>query len=268
MKPGEGRSTWKAWLVALLLTGCATNRASVEKHLMADRAGARNDGVSEQYVVGCPDVLEVQIPQRPELSGQFAVQVDGRIDLGDYGRPRVEGQPLTDIARLLAAETGSEPEEVKVRVADFRSQHLVLFGQVIGWQRTVPYEGQETVLELLQRVGGITPGAEPGDVYVVRPHLGERQRPEVFHVDLQAIVMRHDEQTNLRLLPYDQIHVGETRQARMERLLPPWLRSVYQELWGTRPRPTDMRRDPERSRWVSGPHVGTAEVEEAPARAE
>ena len=45
------------------------------------------------------------------------------------------------------------------------------------------------MLDLLQRVGGIAPGAAPQDVYVVRSHLGEG-RPEVFHVDLDAIVLR------------------------------------------------------------------------------
>ena len=43
-------------------------------------------------------------------------------------------------------------------------------------------------------------------------------------------------QTNLRLQPFDQIHVGETRQARVERCIPPWLRPVYQALMDTQPK--------------------------------
>src|SRR5262249_41452913 len=119
MKPGERWSTWRAGLLLALLLGAgsgwATDRAHVPKNLMADQATTqRNEGVSEHYQAACPDVLEVKIPGRPELSRRYTVQVDGRIDLGDYGRLRVEGQPLQEIARLLAAETGSEPEQIEV----------------------------------------------------------------------------------------------------------------------------------------------------------
>jgi hypothetical protein len=87
----------------------------------------------------------------------------------------------------------------------------------------------------LRRVGGIAPGAEPNDVYVVRAHVADSQRPEVFHVDLKAILLRHDDKTNVRLLPFDQIYVGESRQAQIDRWVPPWLRPVYEALWGIRP---------------------------------
>jgi protein involved in polysaccharide export with SLBB domain len=263
MKPGKGWSTWRA-LALLVLAGCATERLSIEKNLMAERNSVeRNAGVSEHYLVACPDVLEVRLPHRPELSGKYTVNAEGRIDLGDYGQMRVDGRTLLEIAGLLATETGGRADQIEVRVAAFRSQYLLLFGEVIGSQRSVPYEGQETVLDLLQRVGGITPGAEPADVYVVRPHLGTSQRPEVFHVDLEAIVLHHDDQTNLRLLPFDQIYVGMTRQAELERLFPPWLRPLYQTFWDTRPRPRqpDTSKAPLRSRWIAGPRVGTAEFE-------
>ena len=205
---------------------------------MADKfTTTRNEGVVEHYLISCPDVIEFAVAGRPHFSGKFTVGLDGRINLGEYGKPRVEGHTIPDLTQLIAELTGTRPEDVRIRVADFNSQHLFLFGQVIGWQRTVPYRGQETVVDLLQRVGGITQGAAPEDVHVVRPHLGDGQRPEVFHVDLAAIVMKHDFRTNLRLLPSDQVYVGETRQARIEKCIPPWFRPLYQTLWGTRPHP-------------------------------
>ncbi len=203
---------------------------------MADQfSSQRQEGVAERYLVRCPDVLDLEVAGRPELTGRRPVGLDGRIDLGSYGRPRVEGKALPQIVLLLAEETGRRPEDLRVRVADYQSQHIYLFGQVIGWQRAVPYQGQETVLAVLQRVGGITPGAAPDDVYVVRPHIQAGKRPEVFHVDLAAIVVKHDPRTNIRLQPDDQIYVGETRQARIEKCIPPWLRPVYQALWDTQP---------------------------------
>jgi protein involved in polysaccharide export with SLBB domain len=220
----------------LCLAGCASGRQHVDQDLMAKKGTAGlNEGVAEHYTVGCPDVLEVRLPGRPDLGGRYTVGPDGRIELPALDRPRVEGHTLPEIARLLADQAGLTLDQVRVRVADYQSQEVYLFGQVRGLPRAVPYRGQETVLDLLQRIGGITPGAAPDEVYVIRTRVAEGQRPEIFHVDLHAIVLNNDQQTNLRLRPFDQIHVGETRQARVERSIPPWVRPVYQAIWGTQP---------------------------------
>jgi protein involved in polysaccharide export with SLBB domain len=242
-------------LLCAIISGCATSRATVEKRLMHDRNSAgRNAGVAEQYQIRCPDVLQVRFFGRPEISDNYKVGLTGCIELGDYGPVRVEGRALPEAARLIAEETGVSVDDVGVRVAEYRSQYLLLFGEVIGWQRSVPYQGPETVLDLLQRVGGITHGAEPQKVYVVRAHVGDTQRPEVLHVDLRAIVVKKDDRTNIRLVPFDQIYVGETRQARVEKSFPPWLRPLYEALWNMLP---DPLRQPAAepgpgSRWISG----------------
>jgi protein involved in polysaccharide export with SLBB domain len=218
----------------------------VDKSLMAERGAAeRNEGVAERYRIGCPDVLEVTVVGRPELSGRFRVRPDGRADLGELGKPRVEGRTVLEVARQVAEALALPEEYVDVRVAEFRSQCLYLFGEVNGLQRSVPYLGQETVLDLLQRVGGITQGAAPEEVYVVRSRVLEGQRPEIFHVDLRAIVVDHDPKTNVRLEPFDQVHVGATRRARLEKCIPPWLRPLFHALCGQFPTP--HAEDPARS---------------------
>src|SRR5262249_14387724 len=149
-----------------------SGRSHVERSLMADRGTTtRNEGVAEHYTVGCPDVLEVRVSNRPDLSGRQTVGPDGRIELAALGRQRGEGHTPPEIAQLLAAALGVPSRQVQVRVADYQSQEVYLFGQVSGLQRTVPYQGQETVLDLLQRIGGITPGAAPDDVYVIRTRV-------------------------------------------------------------------------------------------------
>jgi protein involved in polysaccharide export with SLBB domain len=222
------------------LIGCAADR-QVKRNLMSGRfSAARGQEVAEKYLVGCPDVLEVSGPHR-DLTGRFAVGPDGRVDLGSLGRPRVEGRTPPEIARLIAEMAGLPPEAIAVRVAEFRSQYVYLIGEVVGWQRAVPYQGQETVLDLLQRVGGITTVAEPDDVYVVRSHLSDGGRPQIFHVDLHAIVVKKDDKSNVRLMPHDQVHVGDTRQSRVERCIPRWLRPLYQFIWRTQPQTPQER---------------------------
>jgi protein involved in polysaccharide export with SLBB domain len=240
MKPGGAWSTWqtarakRSLLAGLccalaLLAGCRSTGA-VESLLMADPY--QPVGVAQHYAVTCPDVLDITFANHPELSGPHPVGVDGRIDLLPLGQPRVEGQTVDEIACRLAQLAGLPGPGVQVHVADYRAQCVYLFGEVMGSQRAVPYQGQETVLDLLRRTGGITSGAAPEEVYVVRTHVGDAQRPEVFHVDLRAIVLQQDEQTNLRLQPFDQVHVGATRRAGLEKCVPPWLRPCYERMCG------------------------------------
>ena len=240
MKTGKRWSSWKFFpaiflaLPGLLCApGCAKDRASVGKNLMNQQSAERQAGVIDNYRVACPDVIELVVAERPDFNGKYEIGVEGVLNLGDYGKLRIEGRTPPDIAMLLAAETGASQESIKVRIVEFRSQHVLLFGEVVGKQRSVPYHGQETVLDLLQRVGGLTPGAEPTDVFVVRPHVGDNKRAEVFHVDLRAIVMKQDHKTNIRVLPFDQVFVGETRQARIENAIPPWMQAIYRAVWHT-----------------------------------
>lgn len=245
--------------ILLLPVGCSSGRGSVEQNLMADfHSNLRGFGVAESYRVGCPDVLEVTVEGRPELSGREEIDPEGRLPLPQLGSPRVEGRTVRQIAQELAIQLGVALGSIRVRVVEYRSQRVFLFGEVSGQQRSLPYQGPETVLDLLQRAGGITPGAEPNDVYVIRANIGSGRRPEVFHVDLRAIVLRKDHRTNIRLLPFDQVHVGETRESYLQRCVPPCLRPLYKLLCHTRPRLEPLSTSPPRPRPSQPPALVSA----------
>lgn len=247
MDAGVGRSAlwpWRrVWLGVLLClpAGCALYRPSIDRAIPADKGLAtRKENVAQAYALNCPDVLEVMIDSHSELSGERAIGPDGRIALGKPGRLRVEGHTISEVVCLLAEVYRVPPSDVHVRVVQYKSQQLYLIGQIAGLQRVVPYQGPETVVDLLNRVGGITAGAAPDNVHVVRSRIAEGERSEVFRVDLQAILLRHDARTNIYLRPQDQIYVGETRQLAVSRCIPPWLRPVYETLWGMRRGPVSQ----------------------------
>jgi polysaccharide export outer membrane protein len=217
-----------------LLTGCATPQ-TLDRALLADKDPAGDRQAETGYTVACPDAVDLSVPGRPALTGRHVVGPDGCIALDGLGRLRVEGHGTAEIASHVAAVAGVAPEAVRVRVAEFQSQQLYLVGQIAGLQRAVAYQGPETVLELLRRAGGLTPGAAPEDVYVVRSRLAEGKRPEVFRVNLRAIVLGHDPRTNVRLQPFDQIFVGESEQSCLGKCVPSWLRPLYEALCGMRP---------------------------------
>jgi protein involved in polysaccharide export with SLBB domain len=167
-----------------LVSGCAGDLPRLDRALLADRNPAAHDrNLAARYAVRCPDVLEVRVAGEGP-GGRCAVGPDGRIVVGDLGAVRVEGQTAPEIARAVARRAGLAPDVVAVRVAEFNSQQLFVYGEVAGLQRAVPYQGPETVLDLLQRTGGLTPGAAAGNVQIVRAHVADGKPPEEFQVDL------------------------------------------------------------------------------------
>jgi protein involved in polysaccharide export with SLBB domain len=139
---------------------------------------------------------------------------------------RVDDQTPAEARRHIAAQFGVDASRVQVRVTGFNSQQLYVHSDIAGMQKAVPYRGPETVVDLLQRTGGIGPGAAPGDIQVVRSHVADGHPPEVFHVNLEAILVRGDQATNIQLEPFDQVYVGQTRRYCIACCLPPWLRSM------------------------------------------
>lgn len=240
MHSGRGRSLWWAGLLASTLAvaaGCVSNRAQIDQAVLARRPPAAYlQQVANAYQVRCPDVLAVEVAGLPQYSGPHRIGPDGRIDLGDSCQPRVDGGTTPEIVRVVAELLSVPPEQVRVEVAEYNSQYLYLYGQVAGLQRAVAYQGPETVLDLLRRVGGIAPSATIHDVKVVRPHVADGKVPEVFRVDLTAIVVRHDPETNVVLQPCDQVYVGQSHRSSFGDCLPPWLRPVYQRMCGMKRR--------------------------------
>lgn len=222
-------------LVPLIAGGCTAQRPWVDRALMRAQPNSlppRKSG--EEYTVGCPDVLEIQFANQIEKSGKQEIQADGTIATPSGARLRVEGLTAGQVAASLSQLTDLPMDQVKVRVADYRSQQVYIVGQVVGLQRAVPYQGPETVLQLLQRAGGVTVGAAPNEVYVVRSRIAEGRQPELFRVRLRDILTRQDNSTNIYLQPQDQIFVGETARSTMSRYVPPWLKPMYEAFWGMR----------------------------------
>jgi protein involved in polysaccharide export with SLBB domain len=216
------------WLA--IVAGCAAERPRLARQLPPAAPAA----VRIPYHVHSPDVLELRLTGRPDLSGKCGVGADGRIDLGELGRLRVDGRTAPEIADLVARSLQIDRDQVAVQIVEYNSQQIYLYGQVNGAQRPVPYQGGEPVLHVLQRVGGITPGAEPDDIYVIRTHLAEGRAPEVFHIQLRDILSGKDPRTNLVLQPFDEVYVGETRKSCLLKCLPPCFRPFFKSICGLR----------------------------------
>jgi hypothetical protein len=99
----------------------------------------------------------------------------------------------------------------------------------------VPYQGPEPVINFLARVGGLPPGSKLNQVYIVRPNVATGGRPEVFRVDVEAVLQDGNPATNVPVEPSDEVYVGETSRSVFARMLPNWLGPAYRRLSGLLP---------------------------------
>jgi protein involved in polysaccharide export with SLBB domain len=188
------------------------------------------------YTLACPDVVEIGLVRSPDDPVRIAaVNSEGDIDLGSLGKVRVDGMTVHDARQAIAERAGCSANDVQVRVARYRSRRIFLYGEVAGAVRTVAYRGPETVVDFLRRTNAITPDSAWNEIHLVRSHLAEGAAPEVLRIDLEAILKRNDNRTNVRLQPLDEIYIGEKPSSYFRRAIPGFLLPMYDTLVGLLP---------------------------------
>ena len=222
-------------LFVSLLAGCAHRTAAVRSQAMPIATVPLPPVNQPAYTLGCPDLLEVRFDGHPTWDVQASVDVDGCLQLGPGGRPRVEGQMIDEARATIAREARVDPAMVRVALVDPSAKFLTVHGPEAKRQQMLVYRGPERVVELLQRTGTLKPGCtDPRDISVVRPNVARGMPPEVFHVDFEAIFLDNDDTTNVVLQAGDQIYIGETRRSSFSRLLPNWMKPTYKRVFKVR----------------------------------
>jgi protein involved in polysaccharide export with SLBB domain len=215
-----------------VLSGCAAQRSARERALVSpsNRHHPAHE-IHAQYQIRCPDRLVIQLDGESSGSGLVPIEPDGRISLARHIRPVVDGSTPEEARTIVAEALGMPREQVRVEVAEHLSQHVYVHGEIAGWPRVVPYQGPETIVEFLQRVGGLSDAAAPTRVQVLRGRVADGTSPELFHINLRAIAAG-DPTTNIQLRPGDQVYIGQSRRGCICRWLPPWFRPWFQRVCG------------------------------------
>lgn len=183
------------------------------------------------YRVGRGDILSITVWNHPELtipagSQRSAAEAgnwvhnDGTIFYPYIGRVQVEGLRITEIRDLIARELSSyiESPQVEVTIAAFRAKRIYVTGEVRN-PGTIPVTNVPlTVLDAVNKVGGITDTADWNSVLVTRDGVEHR-------LSLRDLYIYGDTRQNTLLQAGDVVHVerndnnkvfvlGEVRQPR------------------------------------------------------
>ena len=128
----------------------------------ADPAGAPPNALSEGYVLGAGDVVEVAVLGREDYRARVQVQVDGTVQLpliNDIpAANRTVLQLRSDIRAALIGGGYFTNPAISVAVASFASRYVTVLGEV-ATPGLVPIDRSYRVSEILARVGGHRPTA-------------------------------------------------------------------------------------------------------------
>jgi polysaccharide export outer membrane protein len=194
-------------LLFLLIIGaesCATKELRVQEFRVA--AGTPDPGKppEEFYVIGAGDVLSINVWKEPSLSGTVKVRPDGFVTVPIVNDIQVVGMTTTQLRKLLETKYKEFTVDpfVTVRLEAIASSEVFLVGQV-NRPAAFPLNGNETLLQILTRAGGLTIFADRSNIRVVRR---EGDKVTEYIADYDGII-KGDLKQDILLRPGDRIIV-------------------------------------------------------------
>ena len=191
-------------LFGLLVTSCATKDLRVQEFRVAAGSPDPAKPPEEFYVIGAGDSLNINVWKEPTLSGGVRVRPDGYVTLPLINEVQVGGLTTAQLRQSLEnkyKEYTTDPF-ITIRVEGIASSEVFLVGQV-GKPGAFPLVGNESLLQLLTRAGGLGIFADRSNIRVVRR---DGDRVTEYIVDYDAII-KGDLKQDVLLRPGDRIIV-------------------------------------------------------------
>lgn len=157
-----------------------------------------------------------------QIQGEHLVAPDGRVNLGTYGSVYVTGLTLEQAKAAIEEKLSEKLEnpEVIVDVFAYNSKRYYIITQGAGFGDNIveqPVTGNETVLNALARIGGISQISSTR-IWIARPApncVGCKQILKVNYEDIAQGVSA----TNYQLLPGDRLFIAEDPMTKFDAVL-------------------------------------------------
>ena len=167
------------------------------------------------YLVGPQDELRVTVFEHPELTNPSGianelvgrvVNSDGKFFFPYVGPVQAAGRTVQDIQQQISQGLTRvlKTPQVDVAVLKFRSQRVVVSGEVKTPQTVPITDVAPTLAEVISQAGGLTPEADLSNVTVTRAGATTR-------VDLYSYYYQGDLGVNFQLQHGDVVNVPERR---------------------------------------------------------
>ena len=183
----------------------------------------------DAYILGAGDSLDLKLFDAPELSGGLDVLNDGTVSLPLIGSVRVQGLTLSQAQQWFTTLFRKQLQrpDLQLKVVRPRPIRVALVGEVerpgiyslttsestqTEGGPTIAISGLPTLVDALQKAGGITLNANLRDVTLQRRLPGEAPSYKRASLNLLDLVFEGDQQQNPLLFDGDTIRVGRAEQ--------------------------------------------------------
>ena len=193
-------------LFALIIsiTSCSAKELRVKEFRVATGTPDPGKPPDEFYVIGAGDVLNINVWKEPSLSGTVKVRPDGFVTVPLVNEIQVVGMTTAQVRKVLEAKYKDFTVDplVTVRLEAIASSEVFLVGQVVR-PAAIPLNGNETLLQILTRAGGLTIFADRSNIRVVRR---DGDKVTKYIADYDGII-KGDLKQDILLRPGDRIIV-------------------------------------------------------------
>lgn len=163
--------------------------------------------VTQDYLIGPEDVLEITVWRNADLSKLVSVRPDGRISLPLIGDVIAVGKTASQLAEDIANKLKEYKEnpQVSIVVKEVNSYAIYVLGEVAKPGK-YPLKSKTTLLQAITLASGFTPTAARNKIVVFR--FGKDGEGQIkIKASYDDIVLRDGSNQNIELKPGDQIVV-------------------------------------------------------------
>lgn len=163
--------------------------------------------VTEDYIIGPEDVLEITVWRNADLSKIVTVRPDGKISLPLIGDVEAVGKSAGQLAELIAIRMKEYKEnpQVSIVVQQVNSYAIYVMGE-IARPGKFPLKSKTTLLQAITLAGGFTPNAARNKLVVFR--FGDKGQKDIkIKASYDDIILRDSSPQNIELKPGDTIVV-------------------------------------------------------------
>jgi polysaccharide export outer membrane protein len=214
-------------LITIILTGCfSSHPKDIEAFLKPYEANV----TAKSYTLQPPDEIEIHCSKVPEINLQRQqIRPDGKVSFEGLGEIEAAGktpEQIADVLRSKALElyslTGDKP--IDVRVVAYRSKLFYILGEV-GRPGPKVYTGRDTAFSAIA-AAGITVLAWEERTQVIRPSSNKNEKPKIFELNLQNMMIHGDASKDVLLQEGDIIYVPPTILASIAQVVEEFVRPI------------------------------------------
>jgi len=153
-----------------------------------------------------------------QIAGEHIIAQDGRINLGIYGTVYISGMTVQEAKLAIEQHLTQylDNPRVAVDVGSFNSKvyYVIMttpganFGQIVS---RFPTTGNETVLDALAQVNGLSQLASKHHIWIARPAPNGSGCDQILPVNWDQITKTANTSTNYQVLPGDRIFIDSDK---------------------------------------------------------